>query len=59
MTHQSFAACQVDEIRLEADQTARGDDRFDRNARRVMIHAKHLAFAIGNRLQNVAEVLVR
>src|SRR4029077_7379466 len=39
MTHQSFATGQVDEIGLEADQTARGDDRLKRNSRRVMIHA--------------------
>src|SRR5438552_15980331 len=59
IAHQSFAAGQVDEIGLEADQAARGDDRFNRNARRVMIHSENLAFAIGNRLQNVTEIFVR
>src|SRR5437867_10375481 len=32
MTHQPFAAGQIDEIGLEADQAARGDDHFNRNA---------------------------
>src|SRR5207302_2393457 len=59
MAHQPFAASQVDEIGLEADQAARGDDRFNRNAQRVMIHSENLAFAISNRLQNIAKVLVR
>src|SRR3954454_22279760 len=50
MTHHPFAAGQVDEIGLEADQAPRGDDCFNRNARSVMIRAENLAFAIGNRL---------
>ncbi len=31
MAHDAFAARQVDEIGLEADQAARGDDRLDRH----------------------------
>jgi len=59
MTHQSFATGQIDEIGFKANQAASGNNRLDRHACRVMIHADHLAFAIGNRLQNVTEILVR
>src|SRR5947207_6052806 len=59
MTHQTFAAGQVNEIGFETDQAARRNDRLDRNARLVMTHADDFAFAVGNRLQNVAEIFIR
>ena len=59
MTHHSFAASQVDQIGFKTNQAASRNDRFDRHARRVMIHAHDLAFAIGDRLQNVTEIFVR
>ena len=54
VTHQSFAPGQVDEIGFEADQPAGRNDRLNGNPRLVMRHADDFAFAIGNRLQNVA-----
>src|SRR5450432_2035133 len=43
MAHDPFAAGQVNKIAFETDEAARGDDRLDRNARRMMIHADNFA----------------
>src|SRR5205814_9596450 len=42
MTHQTFATGQVDEIGFKANQATSGNNRLDRHACRVMIHANTL-----------------
>src|SRR5260370_34966995 len=58
MTHESFAAGQVEKIGLKTNQASSGNNRLDGYPRRVMRHADHLTSAIGNRLQNIAEIFV-
>ena len=59
MAHQTFAAREIDEIAFEADQAARRDDRFDRDAISVMIHGHDFTFARRQGLEDIAEVIAR
>ena len=59
MTHYSFTASQIDQIRFKTDQPSRGNDGFNGNARRMMIHVDDLAFARSERLHDVAEIFAR
>src|SRR4029453_12289448 len=59
MTHQSFPTGQVHEIGLKANQATSRNNRLDRHACRVMIHANNLTLAISNQLQNVTEIFFR
>jgi len=47
VTHQSFAAGQIHQVRFESNQPTGRNDRFDGNAIGVMIHAHDFAFASG------------
>ena len=59
MRHDAVAFGAVDEIGLEADQAARGDDGLHRDAVRLVLHVDDVGFARGEDLQDVAEVFVR
>jgi hypothetical protein len=57
VAHDSFAAGQVDEVGFKTDQAARGDRRFHRDAVGVVVHVGDFTLAIGEILEDVAQLV--